>query len=279
MARANTPVGLPSGQMTEDEILAVSAGANLSADESAFLTNVTPGTVTASKALVVGTSKQLSALGALTLDGGVTVTGTGVNVAGVVPATETVGSIFTTGSTWVTHTALGSCAMKFLTAYSGASGDYACARFRARAGAAGNVDGVNASASASVNNHGNLCAVYAAAQPTSYSNNQAAHIACGMHSVIDADAASSGRRWSTWIDDHSTTKAAAGHYLCRISQNGTVAIDGVFTIYNGGRCPVLFNFEDAAGFLTDSGDAGSTKAGYLAVTTPAGTKYIQLMTA
>jgi len=32
-------------------------------------------------------------------------------------------------------------------------------------------------------------------------------------------------------------------------------------------------------FLTETGDAGSTKAGYLAVTTPAGTKYIQLMTA
>lgn len=201
------------------------------------------------------------------------------NFATLVPSTETAGSIFTTGSTWVDHSALGSCAMKFLTSYSGASGDYACARFRARAGAAGNVDGVNASASASVNNHGNLCAVYAAAQPTSYTNNQAGHIACGLHSVIDADGASSGRRWSTWIDDHSTTKAAAGHYLARLSQNGTVAIDGVFTVYNGGRCPVLFNFEDAAGFLTDAGDAGSTKAGYLAVKTPAGTKYIQLVTA
>lgn len=201
------------------------------------------------------------------------------NFATVVPSTETTGSIFTTGATWVVHSAVGSCAMKFLTSYSGASGDYACARFRARADAAGNCDGVNASASASVNNHGNLCGVYAAGQPTSFTNNSAANIVCGLHSVIDADGASSGRRWSTWIDDHSTTKASGGHYLCRISQNGTVAIDGVFTVYNGGRCPVLFNFEDAAGFLTETGDAGSTKAGYLAVKTPAGTKYIQLVTA
>jgi hypothetical protein len=65
----------------------------------------------------------------------------------------------------------------------------------------------------------------------------------------------------------------------RMSHNGTVANDGCFTIYNGGRMPALFNFEDAAGFLTETGDAGSTKAGYLAVKTPAGTKYIQLITA
>ena len=72
------------------------------------------------------------------------------NFATLVPSTEMAGSIFTTGSTWVVHSALGSCAMKFLTSYSGASGDFACARFRARADAAGNCDGVNASASASV---------------------------------------------------------------------------------------------------------------------------------
>jgi len=75
------------------------------------------------------------------------------------------------------------------------------------------------------------------------------------------------------------TKADSSDYLVRLSHNGTVANDGAITIYNGGRMPVLFNFEDAAGFLTETGDAGSTKAGYLAVTTPAGTKYIQLMTA
>lgn len=202
------------------------------------------------------------------------------NFATLVPSTETAGSIFTTGTTWVTHSAVGSCAMKFLTSYSGASGDFACARFRARADAAGNVDGVNASASASVNDHGNLCGVYAAAQPTTFTQAGASHIAVGMHSVIDATGASSGRRWSTWIDDHSTTKAAGGHYLCRLSQNGSVAIDGVFTVYTA-RVPFLFNFEEeiAGGFFTETGDAGSTKAGYIAVKTPVGTKYIQLVTA
>lgn len=201
------------------------------------------------------------------------------NFATLVPSTETTGSIFTTGATWVVHSAVGSCAMKFLTSYSGASGDYACARFRARADAAGNVDSVNASASCSVNDYGNLCGVYAAGQPMAFTQAGAANIVCGLHSVIDASGSSNGRRWSTWIDDHSTSKASGGHYLARLSQNGTIAIDGVFTVYNGGRCPVLFNFEDAAGFLTDAGDAGSTKAGYIAVKTPAGTKYIQLVTA
>jgi hypothetical protein len=270
MSNPNTPVGLPAQQTTQAELNLLS-GLTVSASELNELDGATAGVVTASKGLVVGANRELATLGALTLDGK-------VNVAGIVPSTETTGSIFTTGTTWLVHTALGSCAMKFLTSYSGASGDYACARFRARADAAGNCDGVNASASASINNHGNLCGVYAAGQPTTFTHNSAANIVCGLHSVIDATGASSGRRWSTWIDDHSETKASGGHYLCRISQNGTVAIDGVFTVYNGGRCPVLFNFEDAAGFLTDTGDAGSTKAGYLAVKTPAGTKYIQLVT-
>jgi hypothetical protein len=65
----------------------------------------------------------------------------------------------------------------------------------------------------------------------------------------------------------------------RLSHNGTVANDGVMTIYNGSKMPVLINFEDATGCLTETGDAGSTKAGYIAVQTPAGTKYIQLVTA
>ena len=89
---------------------------------------------------------------------------------------------------------------------------------------------------------------------------------------------SSGRRWSTWSDDHSATKAAGGHYLHRLSQNGSIAIDGCFTIYSGGRLPVLFNFEDAVGggFLTDSTLALSSQAGALKVVTPAGTRYIPL---
>jgi hypothetical protein len=194
--------------------------------------------------------------------------------------TGTAGTLMTTGSTWLTHSTAGQCAMKFLCANSATTGDYATLRIRGRSDAAGSTEGGNFSASAGANNHGNLCGVYASGQPTTFTHNSAANIVCGMHSVIDATGASSGRRWSTWIDDHSETKAAAGHYLARLSQNGTVAIDGCFTIYNGGRMPALFTFEDATagGFLTDSGDAGSTKAGYLTVVTPAGTKKIQLVT-
>jgi len=256
---ANTPVGYSS----VEESLASTAAVQTSS----------AGTVVANKAPVVGANRELATLGALTLDGK-------LNFAAVVPGTETTGSIVTTAATWLVHSALGSCALKFLTSYSGASGDYACARFRARSDAAGNVDSVNASASASINNHGNLCAVYAAGQPTTFTHNSAANIVCGLHSVIDATGASSGRRWSSWIDDHSETKAAGGHYLMRLSQNGTVAIDGVFTVYTA-RVPFLFNFEEAisGGFFAETGDAGGTKAGTIAIKTPVGTKYLQLFTA
>lgn len=44
----------------------------------------------------------------------------------------------------------------------------------------------------------------------------------------------------------------------------------------GGRPPVLSNIEDAAGFLTDSDASLTVQSGALAVTTPAGTKYIPL---
>jgi len=277
---ANTPVGTSTVESSLASIeasiasMAASQVSLAAAPQVAFLDGVIAGAVQASHALVAGASREIATVGPITADGK-------MSFATLVPGTETTGSVFTTAATWLVHTALGSCALKFLTSYSGASGDYACARFRARSDAAGNVDSVNASASASINNHGNLCAVYAAGQPTTFTHNSAANIVCGMHSVIDATGASSGRRWSTWIDDHSETKAAAGHYLCRMSQNGTVAIDGCFTIYSGGRMPVLFAFEDvvAGGFLTDSGSPGTTAAGYIAVKTPAGTKYISLFTA
>lgn len=218
--------------------------------------------------------------GTLTVDDGATLAfADKINFATVAPGTETTGSIFTTGSTWVAHTAVGACAMKFLCSNSAASGDYATARFRARADAAGSTEGVNASASAGVNNHGDLYALRGYAQPNAYTNNSASNIVCGVYSCIDAGGVSSGRRWSAWIDDHSTTKASGGHYLARLSQNGTVAIDGCFTIYTGGRLPVLFNIEDAAGFLTDADASLVTQSGAIAVKTPAGTKYIPLYNA
>jgi hypothetical protein len=191
------------------------------------------------------------------------------------------GTLFSTGSTWISHATAGQCAFKILAANAATSGDYATMRIRGRADAvsSGGTEGLNVSASANITNYGDLCAGYFAAQPNAITNNSASNIITAIHAVIDRTGASSGRTWVAWIDTHQTTKSSAGDYLMRMSHNGTVANDGCFTIYNGGRMPALFNFEDAAGFLTETGDAGSTKAGYLAVKTPAGTKYIQLITA
>jgi hypothetical protein len=176
-----------------------------------------------------------------------------ISFASVSPGTETTGSLLTTGSTWVVHTAVGGCATKLLCSYSGATGDYATLRMRARsdyAGSGGVVCG-NFSASASVINHHNLYAVQGYAQPNTYTHNSASNIVCGVYSCIDATGASSGRRWSMWTDEHSTTKASGGHYLHRLSYNPTTGpgagLDGVWTIY-GPSVPYLFNFEyDQAG--------------------------------
>lgn len=199
----------------------------------------------------------------------------------LVPMTNTNGSIMSTGSTWVNFATANQSGMKLLLSSSATSGDFATLRMRARSDAAVDTICLNASASAGAVNHGDLYAVQGYAQPGTYTNNDASNIVCGVYSCIDATAASSGRRWSAWIDTHETTKASASDYLLRLSHNGTIANDGCITIYNGGKMPVLFNFEDviSGGFLTDSGSAGSTAAGYIAVQTPAGTKYINLFTA
>lgn len=201
-----------------------------------------------------------------------------MDFSGVTPATETTGSIMTTGSTWLNHTQAGACALKFLCASTATSGDYATLRIRGRADAvsSGGIDTINSSASTTIADYHNLCAVYAAGQPMAINTTDATSIVCGLHSVIDATGTSSGRRWVEWIDTHAETKADASDYMMRISHNGTVANDGAITVYTGGRLPVLFNFEDAAGFLTDTSISAVTQSGAIAVTTPAGTKYIVL---
>jgi hypothetical protein len=78
------------------------------------------------------------------------------------------------------------------------------------------------------------------------------------------------------VDTHIQVKASGSSYLGRFSHNGTIANDGCFTIYDGGRMPVLFNFEDAASLLVDSGATGGSAAGYIVVRTPAGLKRIPL---
>jgi hypothetical protein len=181
-----------------------------------------------------------------------------LNWAAATPGTETTGSLVTTGSTWVVHTAVGACAVKLLCSSTATSGDYATMRIRGRTDAAssGGTEAVNASASSNINNYGDLCAGYFAAQPGAKTNNSASNIITAMHAVVDRTGASSGRTWVAWVDTHQETKSDAGDYLMRLSHNGTVANDGVFTVYNGGRMPVLFNFEDDAGCISAS--AGST---------------------
>lgn len=223
----------------------------------------TAGTAEASKAVVLDSSKQIN--------------GMSLNFAGNTIGTGTAGTLITTGTTWVTHATAGQCAVKLLCASTAASGDYATMRIRGRADAVstGGVEGINVSASANIADYLSLCAGYFAVQPMAINTTAAAGIATAVHAVIDRTGTSSGRTWVMWVDSHQETKSSAGDYLMRLSHNGTVANDGAITVYNGGRMPVLFNFEDAAGFLTDSGSL-SVMAGKLAVTTPAGTKYIPL---
>lgn len=214
------------------------------------------------------------------------VTSTGTSVTNFLKFTGTVGTatdgtLFSTGSTWINHATAGQCAFKILASTSATSGDYATARFRGRADAvsSGGVEGINASASTTIANYGNLCAGYFAVQPNAITNNSASNIVTAIHAVIDRTGASSGRTWVAWIDSHQETKSSAGDYLMRFSHNGTIANDGCMTIYSGGRMPYLFNIEDAAGFLTDAPVSLTTTSGAMAVKTPAGVRYIALLTA
>ena len=169
-----------------------------------------------------------------------------ITFSGVTPGTETSGSLITTAANWIVHTAVGACAFKLLCSSSAASGDYATMRIRGRADAVstGGVEGINASASANIANYLSLCAGYFAAQPMAINTNSASSIITAVHAVVDRTGTSSGRTWVAWIDTHQESKSGAGDYLMRLSHNGTVANDGVFTVYSGSRLPVLFNFED-----------------------------------
>ena len=204
-----------------------------------------------------------------------------LDFSGLTPAAITSGSIIGTASTWIAHSTVGSCGMKLLLSYTAATGDFATLRMRAKSMALGAVVCGNFSASAGANDHGDLFALQGYAQPNAYTSAVATRTVCALYGCIDrtAGGTSTGRDWVAWIDTHMQVKSSAGSYLARFSHNGTVANDGLFTIYIGGKMPYFINFEDASGFFTEAGDAGSTKAGYLAVKTPAGVKYIQLVTA
>jgi hypothetical protein len=232
------------------------------------IAGTTPGTSTASHVLITDSANKILA--------------PRLDWSGYTPSTETTGSLITTGSTWVPFATAGQCAIKLLTKSTATTGDFACVRFRGRSDASGNAEGTNSSASAGANNYGDLCGVYAAGQPMAYTQANAANIVCGMHSVIDdtADGTSSGRRWSSWIDDHSINKASDGHYLLRMSDNGTAVKDGAITLYSGGRLPVLINFEDQGAncAIATSASGSLTKTHAIPVQTPDGTRYIAVGT-
>jgi len=244
----------------------IPAIAALNTTELAFINGITAGTGAASKALVLNSS------------GDVTMPGI-VDFSTCVPGTHTAGSMISTGTTWVSHSAVGACAVKLLCASTAASGDYATMRIRSRADAVstGGVEGINVSASANIANFVNLCAGYFAVQPGAIATTSADSIATAVHAVIDRTGASSGRTWVAWIDTHQETKSAAGDYLMRLSHNGTVANDGMATIYSGGRMPYLLNFEDeGAGCVIATSASGSlTKTHAIAINTPDGVRYIQ----
>jgi hypothetical protein len=124
------------------------------------------------------------------------------------------------------------------------------------------VEGVSSSASANIAQYADLYGVIGTAQPNAFASTRANGVICGVYSCMDRSAAYSGRAWSMWIDDHSTTeKAAVSHYLLRMSQNalaGTpVNIDGAMTIQTY-RLPVLMNFEQVEGFLSTASGASLT---------------------
>jgi hypothetical protein len=192
-----------------------------------------------------------------------------INFAATAPSTEVNGSMITTISTWVVHTAAGACAGKILASSTATTGDYATWRVRGRSDAAvantqnvASVAGVNSSASASINDYANLIGVAGLAQPNAYTQANSTNVICGVYSCMDKTATHAGSAWSMWIDDHSTTaKASTSHYLLRMSQNalgGTpVDIDGAITIQTS-RLPVLMNFEQVQGFLTTASGASLT---------------------
>ena len=211
-----------------------------------------------------------------------------INFAKASAGKLTTGSLLSTGTQWINFPTAGACGIKLLLANSAVTGDFASLRIRARNDAAsgtginGTATAGNFSASAGVNNFGNLFAVQGYAQPNAYTNTDASNIVCGVYSCIDMTGSTeAGRAWSMWVDTHTTHKAAAGDYLMRLSHNGTATSDGVFTIYNGGRMPALFNFEDVAGCLSVSATAlsGVSSTHKLLVTIAGGiTAYIPIIT-
>jgi hypothetical protein len=231
--------------------------------------------------------------GTITVESGGTLANAGtqtvtspINFATITPS-GTTGSLVTTGTTWVSFTAAGACGGKLLLENACNTGEFATWRMRARSanttasGNGGNSIGtttcIDASASAVAAEYGNLKAVNACAQPNALNQTvDATNIVTALYGRIDATGTSIGRRWVEWIDTHATTKASGGDYMVRVSHNGTVAIDGLTTVYGGGRLPLYLNVEDATPGFVGTQTGVTTVAKNLAISINGTPYYIPL---
>jgi hypothetical protein len=204
----------------------------------------------------------------------------GLNFSAALTSTNTDGTIITTRSTWIDHATAGQCAVKLLCSSSATTGDYATLRIRARsngASATAGVVGGNFAASANVDNYANLYAVQGYAQPLTKNQSSASNIVCGVYSCVQKTAGTNaGRSWSLWTDTHETVLAAAGHYLHRLSNNGSgINLNGIWTIYQGQGCDYLMNFENNNAPVTAGDKSGGGKDYALAVYINGAVRYIQ----
>lgn len=199
-----------------------------------------------------------------------------IDFSRVTPGSETDGSLISTGNNWIAFSTASSCGMKVLLSYTCATGEFASWRVRARSNSVAAVQGINCDASAGQNDFGDLYGVQAFASPNAYTQSRAAGIVCALYARVAQTGTNNSRTWVSWIDTHMTVKSSAGSYMMRLSHNGSVANDGCFTIYGGGRMPTLFNFEDATPGFTDAGAHGSTAAGKIAITHNGSTKYLHM---
>ena len=198
-----------------------------------------------------------------------------MDFAGLVPGTETSGSILSTGSTWVAFATPGACGIKLLLSNTAATGNFASLRIRARSDIATptwnqNTIAADLSASAGIIDYGELIGLSSYAQDNGYAQTRGDHWTTAIKACTICTAASAGTRFGLVVSDYSTTKAATKHYLARFDKpSGACGIDGIFSMGNCDQFTYLFNFEVSGGYLTDT----DTK---LQVMTPAGAKYIAL---
>lgn len=206
-----------------------------------------------------------------------------IDFSGVTPTADVVGSLITTGTTWVAHSTAGAAGIKVLLSNTSATGNFASLRIRARSDVATptwnqNTIAGDFSASGGIANYGELVGVSAYAQDNAYNQARADHWATAVKACMLCTGTSTGSRFALVVSDYSTTKASTKHYLARFDKPVATTIDGVFAFGNCDQFTYFASLEVAGGYLTDSDSSKTTAAGALKVKTPAGDKYIVLYT-